>query len=71
VQPQGLYGSGLDQLIRKASVGKSFPKRASGEASLQSIITTMGLQTVQKGLCFLRTQTVAGFLMLVELCNAS
>jgi hypothetical protein len=48
-----------------------FPKGASGEALLQSIvlavIIAMGLQTVEKGICFLRPETVACFLMLVEL----
>jgi YD repeat-containing protein len=42
----------LGQLIRKASEELPYPKRASGEASLQSImlvvITAMGLQTVEK-----------------------
>jgi hypothetical protein len=31
VQPQGLYGSGLGQLIRKAREGLPYPKGASGE----------------------------------------
>jgi hypothetical protein len=42
----------LGQLIRKTSEGLPFPKGASGEVSLQSIvltvITAMGLQTVKK-----------------------
>jgi hypothetical protein len=50
-----------------------FSKGASGKASLQRIvldvITTMEIQTVEKGPCFLRSKTVAGFLMLVELCK--
>jgi hypothetical protein len=33
------------------------------------VITVMGLQTMEKGLCFLRPETAAGFLMLVELCK--
>jgi hypothetical protein len=41
------------------------------EASLQSIvlviITTTGLQTMEKSICFISSETVAGFLMLVEL----
>jgi hypothetical protein len=32
-----------------------------------AIITVMELQTVEKVICFLRSDTVAGFLMLVEL----
>jgi hypothetical protein len=31
------------------------------------VITVMGLQTVEKVLCFLLPESVAGFLMLVEL----
>jgi hypothetical protein len=34
-----------------------------------AIIKAMGLQTVEKGLCFLRPETVVGFLKLVELCK--
>jgi hypothetical protein len=30
----------------------------------------MVLQTVEKGICFLRPQTVVGFLMLVDLCKS-
>jgi hypothetical protein len=50
-----------------------FPKEASGEASLQSIvlavITAMGLYTMEKGICFLRPKTIVDFLILVELCK--
>jgi hypothetical protein len=50
-----------------------FSKEASREASLQSIvlavITAMGLQTLEKILCFLCSESVAGFLMLMELCK--
>jgi hypothetical protein len=50
-----------------------FPKGANGEASLQSIvlavIIAMWLQTVEKGICFIRPETVSGFLMLVEHCK--
>jgi hypothetical protein len=51
----------------------TLPEGANGEASLQSIvlavITAMGLQTMLKGLCFLRPGTIVGFLELVELCK--
>jgi hypothetical protein len=61
------------QLIRKASEGLPYSKGTSGEALLQSIvlaiITAIGLQIVEKGLCFLRPKTVASFLKLVELCK--
>jgi hypothetical protein len=50
-----------------------FSKEASREVSLQSIvlavITAMGLHTVEKSLCFLYPESVAGFLMLMELCK--
>jgi hypothetical protein len=50
-------------------------KGASGEASLQIIvlvvIIVMGLQTMEKGICFLRPSTVVSFLELVDLVMAS
>jgi hypothetical protein len=63
----------IDQLIQKTSEGLPFSKGASGEASLQtivlSVITAVGLQTMEKGLCFLRPDTIVGFFELVELCK--
>jgi hypothetical protein len=61
----------LGQLIRKATEGLPYLKGASGQASLHSIllavITVMGLQTVEQGICFFRPKIVAGLLKLVEL----
>jgi hypothetical protein len=60
----------IGQLIRKTSEGLPFPKGANGEVSMQSIVpTVMGLQTVEKGICFLRSGTVVGSPELVELCK--
>jgi hypothetical protein len=57
----------------KASEGLTYLKGTNKKASLQSIvlvvITAIGLQTMEKGLCFLRPKTIAGFLKLVELCK--
>jgi hypothetical protein len=33
------------------------------------VITVMGLETVEKGICFFLAKTVVGFLMIVELCK--
>jgi hypothetical protein len=63
----------LGQLIRKDSEGLPYPKGQAGSESLQSIvlaiITAMGLQTVQKFICTLLLETVAGFPKLLELCK--
>jgi hypothetical protein len=65
----------LHQLFRNASEGLSYPKGASREVLLQSIvlaiITVIGLQIVEKGLCFLHPKTIVGFLKLVHFVNAS
>jgi hypothetical protein len=48
-------------------------RKVKREASLYSIvlaiITMMGLQTVEQGLCFLHLETIVGFLKLVKLCK--
>jgi hypothetical protein len=39
------------------------------QSIVPTIITAMGLQTMKKGICFLRSGTVVGSPELVELCK--